>query len=72
VRTFIVMILLAPSLCWAQTSDRKDYIIFAVEAQRDEFLSKEAICRADWAVQVDKLKKEIEELKAKLEKPDAK
>ena len=67
-RGLIVLIGLSPGLCSAQQPDRKDYIIQALETQRNEALAREAICRADDAVMIADLRKQISDLKDQIAK----
>lgn len=47
--------------------DRKDYLIEALESQRNDGLAKLAICYADGNMQIAGMSKQISELKASLE-----
>lgn len=51
--------------------ERKDYIIQALETQRNEALAKEAICRADDAILIADLRKQIAEMKDQIAKTAA-
>lgn len=50
----------------AQTPDKKDYVIQAIEAQRNDALTREAICRGETGPLIDDLRRQIEELKKQL------
>ncbi len=63
----LLALVLMTSTAFAQTKDRKDFIIDAMTIQRDSAQRDAATCYADANIQIAKLNAEITELKAKLE-----
>jgi uncharacterized small protein (DUF1192 family) len=77
-RILVLALLLAPTLALAQQSspssppkDRKDYLIEAVESQRNDALSKLAVCYADANGQIAALNAQIASLQAQIAKASA-
>ena len=68
--SIIVALLCMSSSVMAQSiqppPDRKDYIISTMQAQRNDAMDREAVCRSDSVSAMDALRKEIADLKEKL------
>jgi hypothetical protein len=64
---FWILIIGCALLADAQSPDKKDYALAALEAQRNEAWNREARCQSEALFMIDDLKKQIADLKKQLE-----
>lgn len=70
IRAILALLLLGSSAALAQApapqKDRKDYLLEALQAQRDDGLAKAAVCYADANSRIADLEKQLAAAKAEL------